>query len=534
MTEVSRRTVVKTTAALAAMSMKPAFAGVEKPKRPNIVLFTLDDCDADSLGCFGCTLKGITPHLDALAARGMTFKYAHTNSSTCQPSRLSMMSGLDPQSLGLRGHVDPLPPGTPTLPAILRANGYYTGIIGKISHYPPKEAFNWSRSYKVGYENVAGAELSADVWDDSFDGYWSMWRVPQGFYHGTRQLVREAKSIDRPFFLHLNTSDPHRPWPGSLDEATWFRDPPFKAVNMPMRPYEKNYSPVEVPLPGYLPDLPGVRVDRAQYFSALHNGDKSFGRIVEALRSEGVYEDTVFICLSDQGASFPMSKQSLYHYATNLNLIIYWPGLAAGGTMNTNAMISIVDIMPTILDVLGIPQPAKIDGKSFARLFSDPSAEVRDVLFSSYNYARTGLQVYPMRSALTRRFQYIYNAWPGQTNLSPPTPLVYDGRIDPLSGLCWMSMKEAAKRDLAIRERVTFIRSRVNEEFYDLDADPYCLKNIVALPEHAEAVAALKSQLEAELVRFGDPILDIFRGNGAIPVAWLSRAPAKALPVVHD
>jgi N-sulfoglucosamine sulfohydrolase len=147
------------------------------------------------------------------------------------------MTGLDPQSLGLRGHADPLPPGTPTLPAILRDNGYYTGIIGKQSHYAPASAFNWTRSHKSGHERKAGAELTADTWDDTSDGYWSMWRSPEGFHHGTRALVQEAKSSNKPFFLHLNTSDPHRPWPGSLDEVTLMRIYPFNKVNKPIRPY---------------------------------------------------------------------------------------------------------------------------------------------------------------------------------------------------------------------------------------------------------------------------------------------------------
>jgi arylsulfatase A-like enzyme len=256
-------------------------------------------------------------------------------------------------------------------------------------------------------------------------------------------------------------------------------------------------------LPGYLPDIPGVRVDRAQYLSAVHNGDRAFGRI-------------------DQGAAFPMSKQSLYHYATNLNLIVRWPEVATGGKTVAYTMVSIVDVMPSILELLEIPMPAKTDGKSFAGLFENSNTTVRDMIFSGYNYARHGLQVYPMRSAQTRRFQYIYNAWPGELDLKNGRPIVYDGRIDPLGGLCWASMKSVAGRDPALKARVEFIRNRAAEEFYDLDADPYCLTNVISRPEHAPMLAELKAGLEAELTRFDDPILARYRNTGPIPADWLT------------
>jgi len=227
----------------------------------NIVIITTDDNDAESLGCYGCTLDNITPNLDALAKSSTKFLHAHTTSPTCQSSRLSLMTGRYPQTNGNTGHADPLGPDIPTLSSILGDAGYYTGTIGKQPHYNPESSFEWSRA-----RSDDGEFLTADTWDNQSDGYWSLRRSPDGFYKGTRSLINESRKKNQPFFLHLNTQDPHRPWPGSVDEMFYLKlyEKSLGKKVLPMRPYDKNYSPWEVPVPNYLPDLPGVRVDLAQ------------------------------------------------------------------------------------------------------------------------------------------------------------------------------------------------------------------------------------------------------------------------------
>ena len=510
---MNRRRFLKTAgAAVAALSLPARGQG---PGRMNLVIITTDDNDADSLGCFGCPLEGVTPNMDRLAAEGARFAHAHTVSPTCQPTRLSLMTGMYPQNNGNTGHVDPLRAGVPTLASELKQAGYYTAIVGKGSNYVPDAAFQWDFS-----------GVTADHWDDTSDGYWSMWRSPEGIYRGTKELIGNARDADKPFFLHLNTSDPHRPWPGSVDEV-WFMKS-FEAQwghNKYMRPYEKNYSPVEVPVPGYLPDLAGVRVDLAQYFSGLHNADKFVGRILQALEEEGHAEDTVVVCFGDQGLAMPPSKQNLYDFSTRIPLLVRWPGVTPPGHVVENTMVEVIDLMPTLEAGLGLPVTPGMDGKSMLPVLRGEDMPCREYVHKSYNYAYRGIQCFPMRAVQSREYLYIYNAWPGERNVRPDIPLKYDGHMDPLTGLCWKSMKEAAETDAELAKRVAFIRDRVPEEFYDLRADPNCLDNRIDDAAHGERIAAMRGMVEAQMVKTQDPILAKFRGEGPIPEDWLIYTP---------
>lgn len=483
------------------------------PGRLNLVIITTDDNDAESLGCFGCPLRGVTPNMDKLAANGVRFTNAFTASPTCQPSRLSLMTGRYPQTNGNTGHADPLKPGIATLTMELKKAGYFTGIVGKQPNYAPHEAFGWDKY----------AELTADTWDDQSDGYWSMWRSPEGMYKGTKELIGESEKQSRPFFLHLNTSDPHRPWPGSVDEVEMLKglEKRFGKKPNPMRPYPVNYSPYEVPVPAYLPDLPGVRVDLAQYYSALHNADRAVGRIMDAIKDAGVWDRTIVICFGDQGAPFPMSKQNLYPVGNRIPLLIRWPGVTRAGSVVESEMVSIIDIMPTLLEGLGLQAPA-VDGQSFLGLLNGAGGGGRDHVFSSYTYAYAGVQAFPMRAVQSKDFIYIYNAWHGESNIDPNYPLIYDGNIDPLTGLCWKSMKEAAARDPDLAKRVEFIKNRVPEEFYDLRTDPYCLDNRITDTSYSGRVAEMKRMVEQQMERTNDPLLAKFRGAGPIPPEWLA------------
>lgn len=491
----------------------------------NVVLFTSDDNDAESLGCYGCTLPNVTPNIDKLAAQSSLLSHMHTTDSTCMSSRLSLMTGMYPQTNGHVGGVRPLKNGVTTLALELKKAGYYTALVQKDPNYAPSKAFQWDR-HSINSANWDPAWKSGD------HSRWPGWGSPEAFYALTKELISEAATHQKPFFLHLNTTDPHRPWPGSIDEVTmlhkWAANRGQKPA--PLRPFATNYSPVEVPVPGYLPDLPGVRVDVAQYFSALHRADKTVGRVVDALKEKGVLENTVFIYLADQGASLPTSKQNLYRYSTLLPVIINWPKVTTPGTKIADTMLSIVDLMPTILEGLGLAAATGIDGRSFFHKLKAGQGSVRDHVFTSYNFALPNIQVFPMRGVQSRDFLYIYNAW----HKTKPSwlmrkfvkyeePTKYKGPIDPLAGLAWSSMQWEARHNRAIGRRVNFIMRRVQEEFYDLRADPYCLNNLISKKSHATRIAEMRELLDAHMAATNDGLLPKFRGKGEIPPQWLAK-----------
>ncbi|AKJ63707.1 sulfatase [Kiritimatiella glycovorans] len=505
-----RRDLLK--AALCSAALVSVGAWAQSAPRMNVVIITTDDNDAASLGCFGNPLEGVTPHMDRLAAKGARFEHAHTTSPTCQPSRLSLMTGRYPQTNGNTGHADPLKPGVTTLAAELKKAGYFTALVGKEGNYVPAEAFDWDRH-----------RLSADQWEPD-DGYWGMWRSPEGFYRGTKELIAEAKKAEKPFFLHLNTSDPHRPWPGHVTEVEHLRRMESRSgLELdPLRPCPRQYSPLEVPVPGYLPDLPGVRVDLADYYECLHRADLAVGRMLQAIEEAGARRHTIVICFGDQGMALPTSKQNIYPYSTRIPLLIDWPGVTKPGTVVGDTMVSVIDLMPTLLDGLGLPPVEGLDGKSVLPVLKGDPQAGRSRVFTSYNYALPGIQVFPMRAVQTREFIYIYNAWPGREN-AQGQPLRYNGNYDALKPMAWPSMLEAAKTDPEVAERVRFIARRAPEEFYDLRSDPDCLHNRIDDPEHREKIETLRRLLMRQMEETGDPLLKVWKEDAPLPSAWMNR-----------
>ena len=525
MCKATRRNFLKASLAAAAGS---AGVGISRPagaatKPLNVLLFTFDDCDAGSFGAFGNPMPGITPNSDALAARGCRFLRMHTTSSTCQPSRISLMTGRSTESMKVWGHNDTVPDGTATLASVLGDNGYFTAVIGKQIDMEPQAAFNWSRS-----RNSNGQYLTPDEWDDRDDGYWSMFRSPTGIARGVEELIGQSLGSGKPFFINVNTADPHRPWPGNRDELFFHRffvkhPTPTGAEGYPIelkpiRPYARTFSPLEVFVPGYLPDIDGVRLDLAGYYGGVHNGDKALGRVIDLLERQHLLNDTIIIVVSDQGASFPLSKQSVYPHGTNTGTIIYWPGITRAGS-TIEGLCSIGDITPTVLDGLGISRPEGM-GISLLSAFSMPSVRLRQSHVASYNFARPGLQVFPMRSLIRDEFVLIHNAWHGAQLPDGRGKITYDGTIDPLIGWCWQSIKDAAIRDKELAHWVEFVRYRTTWELYDIVTDPFCRKNLAGTPEQADRQGEMTTELRSRLKETEDPILDAFNGIGPIPASW--------------
>jgi hypothetical protein len=127
----------------------------------------------------------------------------------------------------------------------------------------------------------------------------------------------------------------------------------------------------------------------------------------------------------------------------------------------------------------------------------------------------------------SKDFIFIYNAWPGEKNIDPPGSLKMDGHMDPLTGLCWKSMKAAAATDPEIARRVKTIADRVPEEFYDLRSDPWCLKNLIGAPKHRERIDAMRKMVVEQMEHTKDPLLAKFRGTGPIPAEWRTMQKAK-------
>ncbi len=444
----------------------------------NFLLITADDMNYDAPGCFGCRTPNITPNLDRLAAEGMRFETAHVTIAVCQPSRQCLMTGRYPFRNGGEGFF-PIDDGVPTLQELLHEAGYLNGIIGKVTHLAPKRKFMWD--YDVDFEDL----------------YYG--RSPQRYRECTDEFLTQARQSGKPFFLMANSHDPHRPFAGSDDEKKRWGE---------TLPYSRRIREDEIDVPGFLPDLPDVRQEVAEYYTSVHRCDESIGQVLEALTEHGFADDTIVMFLSDNGMAFPFAKTNCYLASTKTPWIVRWPGVVEPGRVERERMINGIDFMPTILEITGVNGPQGLDGRSFKSLLDDDRNAGRDVVFTEF-HETAAKRRYPMRCVQSPEYGYIANFWSDGDR---------EFRNESQSGLTFSAM--AAAGDSEIADRVDLFVHRVPEEFYDMKNDPCCLRNLIDEPELQEEVERYRQVLAGHLDDVGDPAYPAFSSRlGEVAVA---------------
>ena len=442
-------------------------------KRPNVLMLVADDMNWDSPGCFGGTAPEITPNLDRLAGEGMQFWHAYVNISICTPSRAVMLTGLYPANNGTEGF-QRINPGTPTLPALLNEAGYLCGIVGKPLRQ--QELFRWSVTYRwqgTGDENRWG-------------------RDPAVFRRFAKNFLEMAKTSQQPFFLMASSHDPHRPFAGG--KATHPLDERAES--------SRTYKPDEVRVPGFLPDLPAIRQELADYATSVRRLDDMVGAVLEELETASLVEDTIVIFLSDHGMPFPAAKFNCYPDSVRTPLIVRWPGKIKKESVDRTHMVSAIDLQPTILEMIGL-DPVKSDGRSFLPLLQGQTQADRDTVFAQF-YHIHGADALPMRSVITKNSAYVFNPWSnGQRQFQ---------RLDKV---CLEAMQSAAETDSTLAARVEHLTFRTSEEFFDLRTDPTCLVNLLNSNVSLTAVQrseieTLRLQLRNWMVQVNDSALHAF------------------------
>lgn len=482
MRTVDRRTFLrKTTGGAVLCSLSGTLAGARTPSRPNILLITADDMNYDSLGVTGCKTPNITPNLDRLAAQGMRLKHAHLTIAVCQPCRSVLMTGRYPHRNGAEGF-GPIRASVPTLQESLRAAGYLNGILGKVSHLAPQRKFCWDT---VVTPNALG------------NG-----RSPELYYRHCKQFFQKTKEAGRPFFLMANSHDPHRPFVGSDQER---RAAKKRRVSFPKA--SRHYRPEDVEVPGFLPDLPAIRKEITQYYTSVHRCDETVGEILRALRETGYEDNTLVMFLSDNGMAFPFAKTNCWLNSTRTPWIVRWPGMVAPSHVDEEHFISSIDFMPTALDAAGCAPVEGMDGRSFLPLLRGEQQGGRDTVLTVF-HETSAKRRYPMRCIQNKKYGYIFNAWCDGKTLF---------KNESQSGLTFRAMQEAAKTDEAIAARVRLFVYRVPEEFYDFEADPDALNNLIADPKCRTEIAQMRKAMLRVMESTRDPLLDEFRKQMGLP-----------------
>ncbi len=452
--------------------------------RPNVLLVTMDDLQWDSLGATGCSLSDITPNLDRFASEGLRFHNAFVNVAVCQPSREAFLTGRFPHRSGALGFL-PIADGIPTLPGELSRNGYLVGAINKLAHMQPSDAFGWDFAHdRVGNR-------------------------PERYYALSREFIEQAHAARRPFFLNANITDPHRPFSLDIDAL---RERIGDAGVEELRGREhaeyvfteasRYITADEVEVPGFLTDLQPVRNELAGYFTGVHRGDESVGEILRALDESGERENTLVLFLSDHGMPFPFSKSNCYPGSVRTPLIVRWPGTTDAGAVDTTHFISGVDLVPTILEAVGLAPLIDLDGRSFVRALAGESQPELDAAFTFYNISFSGDEL-PMRGVLAGRYCYIYNGW----NLAAD-----EYRCNLTTSSTWRAMLRASSTNAHAEERVGVYAHRPLEELFDCVSDPDALVNLADRPEFASTRAELRARVSRMMRATDDPLLSRYMG----------------------
>lgn len=423
-------------------------AADELTERPNILWLVAEDM-SPHFGCYG--EKAIhTPNVDRLAAGGILFEHAFVTGSICSPSRSALITGMYQTSIGAHHHRSGrgkkkilLPAGIVPIPQLFREAGYYTCNSG---YYPAQQ-----RKGKTDYN----FEYDPNIYDGTD---WS------------------GRKHDQPFFAQIQL----------LGGKT--RDIPCEIAKARQR--LDGITPVNnLLLPPYYPRTPAMLEDWAATLDAIRITDMYVGEIVARLREEGILDQTVIFFISDHGVSHVRGKQFLYDEGTRIPFVVSGPGLVQG--QRRKDLVEHIDMAAMSLALAKIPLPLWMQGQNVLAL----DYKSRDAVFAARD--RADETVDHIRSVRTGRWKYIRNFLPLRPYLQPNNYRDHKP--------CMIALREAeVAGQFDATQKLILAPTRPPEELYDVQADPWEIRNLAADPAYAATLAELGARLDLWMEQTGD------------------------------
>jgi N-sulfoglucosamine sulfohydrolase len=406
-----------------------------------------------------------TPNIQLLADQGVLFRKAFAATSTCSGSRASLVTGQYPHSNGMIGLAHrgfQLNDYGQHLLHTLRRAGYHSELIGEQHISGDDGVLGYDRVHEIDRTHVATvAPLAVD-------------------------FLRGAPP--EPFFLSVGFFETHR----SFFEPSSVRDTLY---SLP---------------PAGLPDLPAMRQDMAAFKASARSLDQGVGAVLHGLLEGGLTERTLVVCTTDHGLAFPGSKATLSDRGTGVSLIVRGPGGFTGGRV-IDALVSQIDLYPTLCELAGIEPPEFVQGRSLMPLVRGETACVRDEVFTELTYHAA---YEPQRAIRTERHKYIRRYVDGG-------PVLANCDDSPTKDL----LIELGWADTALDR----------EQLYDLALDPDESCNVVDNPAYADVRTELSSRLDEWMRATDDPLLD---GPVPAPPGTLINLPnarsAEEAPIVIE
>ncbi len=509
--------------AVAVAAVTPLAGGTGQaamPPQPNILFIFADDW-----GRYASAYAALDPppslnrhirtlHLDAVAARGVVFRNAFVPAPSCTPCRSSLLSGRYFFNTGrgaiLSGAV--WDPSVPSMPLLLQENGYFIGKTGKVwSPGTPADAPIGGQQYAYEKAGMAFQRFSQQAMQAVAAGKSPEQAKQQLYAQVEANFAAFLKERDqqRPFFYIFGPTNTHRPWARGSGKTLWGIDP----------------DKLRGQLPPFLPDVPEVREDVADYLGEVLAFDGMVGTLLRKLQEAGELDRTVIIISGDHGApGFPRGKCNLYDFGTAVALIIAGPGIAGGRIVDD--FVSLMDLAPTCLELGRVKVPSGVAGRSLVPILTCKASGLVDptrdyVIVGRERHvadARAGNLPYPQRAIRTRDYLYIRNYAPDRWPMGDPKAAA-DGipaedalRTDTF--IAFADMDAGPTKAWLVRHgqeqpwrqyyEWAFAR-RPAEELYDLKADPHQIRNVAGDPKYIDVRQKLAKRLQTLLTAAGDP-----------------------------
>lgn len=432
---------------------------------PNIILIIGDDIGADDIGSYGNT-EVKTPNIDRIASEGIQFNNAFLTISSCSPSRSSIISGRYPHNTGAAELHTAMPAEIPVFPEELQKAGYYTAQAGKWHMgNAVKRAFN-----TLHLPHKLNGDGGEEKWIETL----------------------KNRPANKPFFMWFASYDAHRPWGENK----------FKGQN----------DPDIISPPPYLSNMEPTREDLASFYDEITRFDNFIGQVEEELKKEGVLDNTIIIIIGDNGKPFPRAKTRVYDSGMQTPLIVKWNKGIPNKGVQSESLLSSIDIAPTIMDIAGIKIPESFQGRSFAQLFKNPELEFRKYVFSEHNWH--DFEAFE-RMVRTKDFLYVLNLRPNLRNTTPgitPSPSLLDLRKLRDSG------------NLTDAQTDTFLTPRPSEELFDLKKDSIQLMNVASVPSYSANLERMREVMKQWRKETVDP------DPGELTKDWYDRETREVLP----
>ena len=413
--------------------------------KPNLVIFVSDDHSVRDSSAYGAQ-DILTPNMERLAAAGMAFTRAFAVSPSCAPSRAAVLTGLMPARNGAEANHSAPRRELKKLPAYFQELGYEVVAFGKVGHYQQTTNYGFDLAEHCGFHDDAAIPAALD------------WL--------------RARQTDKPLCLFVGSNWPHVPWPQGPE----------------------GHDPGALTAPSNHVDTPLTRQARARYYAAISRMDSELGQVYN-LACEKFGSNLFFLHFSDQGAQWPFGKWCLYDDGIRTPLLAVWPGRIAPGT-RSDVMVSLVDVLPTLVEVAGGTPPTGLDARSFLGVMLGKTNQHRDRIFATHS-GDGNFNVYPSRCLRDERWKYILNLHP---EFEFTTHITKVGGGAPY----WKSWREKARSDTDAATKVQRYQVRPREELYELVTDPWEQHNLAGLAEQAERLRSMRTEVERWMTDQGD------------------------------